>query len=228
MLENLEKLIKKVNKGEIVIDDSDVSFTVCDMVDGGDIIKCDLVNIKYTEDELNELYKKYDGKYKNIFLQHCFKLQNLSEDFIENYIDTFDEDTICEMFGYKKLSENFIEKYSEKYSERIWSQIFHFQNLSENFIDKNEDKIKDDIFDFITYTQKNLSENFIKKYSDKINWIYMIKNNSLSTKFIEENLYKFNLYAADKHTGINDITIKKLIKKYPEKYEVDKIQYELN
>lgn len=106
-----------------------------------------------------------------------------------------------------------------------------------------------DMVDWISISKNQpLTETFIIKYKDKLDWNALWKNfyTNLTIDFVEKNIYLFNLYEvysvfiSDKYkmfsgdlidnTIIKDKmrVIKKLIKKYSHKYQIDKLNYELN
>ena len=124
--------------------------------------------------------------------------------------------------SYQVLSEQFIEKYSDKVN---WKQgISRYQRLSESFIEKYKDKV-DWVYISIYQT---LSEQFIERFSDMVDWDNIIYFQKLSYEFLEKNLYKYSLYIDNLCNSTNWYTIKEIQYNHPQKYEIDKITYELN
>jgi hypothetical protein len=106
----------------------------------------DLINIKYSEKELEEKIKLHDlddWDWENIFA--C---QRLSCKFIDKYSDKLNNHTWVDISKYQTLSESFIEKYSDKVH---WGEVSFRQELSEEFIRKNSNKI---IFHYLMKNDK--------------------------------------------------------------------------
>ena len=123
----------------------------------------DLINIKYSEKELEEKIKLHD-------LDH---------------LDDWDWENI---FACQRLSCKFIDKYSDKLNDHSWVDISKYQTLSESFIEKYSDKVH---WGEVSFRQK-LSESFIRKNSNKINFYYLMKNDKISNKIkdkIEKEFY---------------------------------------
>lgn len=97
----------------------------------------------------------------------------------------------------------------------------------------NNDISEEDLYNISMY--QTLSEEFIDKYSDMVDWSALITYQKLSYDFLEKNLYKYSLYIYQLEVfDIKDINIenkhhiKLLQQKYPNKYLIDKLNYELN
>ena len=133
--------------------------------------------IKIVE-EIPNIEKFFDENINNFKVDY-YKLsssQQLSEDFIEKYINKVNWGCISQ---YQTLSEEFIEKHIDKVD---WDWISIYQTLSESFIEKHSDKIH---WGCISQYQ-TLSEEFIGKHKDKVNWVNISQYQKLSESFIEK------------------------------------------
>ena len=177
----------------------------------------DFINKEYSIEELEDIV--FNNKISKDDLDIISIYQVLSEPFIEKYKDKV---SWFHVSYHQKLSEAFIEKYKHVVN---WVGISNSQTLSEPFIERFKDKVN---WFHISEYQK-LSEQFIEKFKDKVDWDYIIQFQKLSFEFLEKHLYKFSLYI--EHIDNNDIFNKNSIialqEKYQNKYEIDKLEYEL-
>ena len=104
--------------------------------------------------------------------------QNLSEDFIREFLPYFEEGRWEKISQRQKLSEDFIREFQDKVD---WYFISGHQTLSEDFIAEFQDKVH---WDVICGTQK-LSIDFIRRFKDKIRpYSYTLLRNKIN----KENL----------------------------------------
>lgn len=141
------------------------------------------------------------------------------EAFIANNILTHDD--WWYMSVYQVLTESFIDKYKDKVK---WDIISVMQVLSEEFIEKHNDRVN---WYGISDNQK-LSEQFIEKHKNIVEWYLIIKHQNLSYVFLDKHLYEYSLYIKDIDVCRNKEHVNKLQEKYKDKYQIDKLAYEIN
>ena len=151
------------------------------------------------------------------FKDNKYSIDELEQIISNNELSKDDWDIIS---CYQKLTEDFIEKYIDN---MYWDGISMLQKISEEFIEKYIDKVN---WIGIQWEQK-LSESFIERFKDKISWYVIIRSQNLSFEFLEKHLYCYSLYINDIDRFTNKYVIIKLQEKYKEKYEIDKLNYEL-
>ena len=129
-------------------------------------------------------------------------------------------------FDTKKYSIEELEEIiaNRELTKLEWNYISYYQNISESFIEKYSDKVNWDILSMC----RQLSEGLIDKYKDKVNWNRAIRCQKLSYSFLEKNIYLYSLYIKNIMSCVNKDIIIALQKKYQNKYEIDKLEYELN
>lgn len=91
--------------------------------------------------QLSEWFIELFGKYSNSINMYWWKIsryQTLSENFIKSNISNLDIDIVL---GYQKVSEQFIIEYIDYYNEDCWYKIFKYQQISESFKLKYKNKI---------------------------------------------------------------------------------------
>ena len=130
----------------------------------------------------------------------CIK-QNLSDEFIDKYNNKIKWILVS---GYQKMSETIIEKYINYIN---WDFASHFQVLSEKFIDKYNNLVD---WKGISMNQK-MSESFIEKYDNKIIFVCLFSrysnNRAFSYVFLKKYLPKINdgdkIYIVKYHIRMN-------------------------
>lgn len=117
------------------------------------------------------------------------------------------------------ISENVLEYIITNFDINPVS-ISATQKLSIDFMEKHFDKLcKLTISAF-----QILNGDFIKKYTDSLEWDVLVKKQKLDIDILEDNLYRYNLYTASLGGNAN---IKVLVDKYPNKYEIDKLSFNI-
>lgn len=149
--------------------------------------------------------------------KHIYNIEEL-EDYISS--NELTSKNWHDISYHQKLTESFIEKYEDMI---YWGGVSYYQTISEGFIEKYKDKI---YWGGISCNQK-LSEGFIERFKDKVHWASILVHQKLSYDFLERNLYLYSLYLKEIDVSINKDIILELQNKYKNKYEVDKLSYEL-
>lgn len=178
--------------------------------------------------EINDI-TEFEQLYGNT--KGFFKMYICSESVIEYYIESRDVvnmniDAFWNISIYQRLSEPFIDKYSY-YMD--WWNICKYQILSERFIEEHIE----DIMWFPLCKYANFNIDFFIKYREHIVWQALLQNEfiCITKELIECNIYSFNLYdliVEDDIPTNTKIILNELKDKYQYKYEIDKLQYNLN
>jgi len=167
-----------------------------------------------------ELYK--NNEYKNIKENVFYKdiLENtdwdivisgeygiLSEDFLREFQDFFDDEQWSDIIINCILSEDFIREFEDKFDESDWLVISSGENmlyekLSEDFIREFQYNVN---WKNISYCIK-LSEDFIREFQDNIYWNDIAKYPDLSKDFKKEfeDKVKFWIYDSDESMMFED------------------------
>lgn len=148
------------------------------------------------------------GKYLNFDILLQSQPENVTEDIIRKYQNTFDEKTwkkICykkenlsvkfmrEFCNHKyfywpyicqfqhNLTEEFIEEHADEVS---WGKIFGFHNLSGDFVKKHLNRIetRQDWVDISAGC--DLDSDFIIKYKSKLSWEHILQNQRITPTII--------------------------------------------
>lgn len=141
-------------------------------------------------------------------------------DSLKEYLGRYkkvDSTNVTFVVRYVVLTEREIESLECMFTKNIWKIISGAQTLSESFIDKYIDKLN--LVNIATY--QNLSEEFIERHFDKFDFNKIVEYQTLSYDFLIRNIYRYNLYKAEH--GINSARIYDIIKKYNQKYDIDKL-----
>lgn len=162
----------------------------------------DLINIiveyVYIDVIVTEFPKEIEEFFKDIDWNIIFKNKNISEQFIEKYINNISEYESNNVIEWETacyyMSEKFIEKLINDKKD-CWYYICQNKNISEKFFEKYLESKTDDKVNWDILSQnENISEQFFEKYGisnipnkyDKVNWRYLCKNKNISEKFFEK------------------------------------------
>ncbi len=160
--------------------------------------------------------------------------QNLSEEFIEKFLDKFSIQLICQ---HQNLSEDFIKRYKNKV---VWHAVSYKYSFSNDFIEEFKDYIH-----WPAYSSKLDFENIVK-YKDKIyfnrlnyllinenfvinnikeNWEYdrLIKEVSFSIDFLDKYIDLFKFKDILEYQYVDSNFVKKHILKIYKCYKDNKL-----
>jgi len=154
-------------------DEEIILLTIIDDISWFDIsLQCKMTQefIEKYEDKLiwflllqhNQLSEELIRKYINKYHEEIYRFQNLSIDFIEEFISQMSaRDWYNLSYNDIKLPKIFIEKYKDKL---YWQGLCHSQILSEEFMEKHVDLL---YWNNVALYQ-DYSDDFFNKYKDKI------------------------------------------------------------
>ena len=214
ILKNLDKinisfLIKRQKLNEKVLKDNDFLDYILENNILDDLIKDQILD--------SSILEFYLDRFDNINWDYICKYQNISIEFMEKHIDKINWDLVSENqfmtleficknmneINWILLSQNvkleflFNESFLELFSDKnIWDILIWSKNISKEYLIENLDKLNyEKILELLEY--KTLDLDVIHEIINKFDYpsIYntLIKNQSLSLNFINENLEKFNL-----------------------------------
>ena len=182
--------------------------------------------IENVEDKFMYIKKSENIKWEEIDLK-----ENMSEEFISEYIDKLN---IVKISSYKYLSEEFMTEHKDLLDWRILTIT---QKLNNDFILLNMDVITDDMISVMSFTVflsmevltkyvhnslyvnwynisefQKLSEEFIEKHINELELTFLCTNQKLSEEFIRKYVKKNDLNLIFKYQKLSEEFIKELIK----------------
>jgi hypothetical protein len=146
-----------------------------------------------------------DPDFNTHFWELIVENQNLTEEFIEKYIDSLTWELVTE---HQKLDESFLKKNDPQFNKTVWKKISKHQELTPEFIDEYEVMLDLELITehqkltesflvrnsprFTSKIWKNVSqyqelpESFMKRYRYALYWDLMTRHQKMSEPFVYE------------------------------------------
>ena len=232
---NITLLLKRQKLGEKVLINENFLEIIMENNSLDQVIKDQILNTKVLE--------FYIEKFDNLNWDLVCKYQNIEIDFMENHLEKINWDYVCENqfmtleficknidnINWELLSQNikleflFNESFLEIFSEKgIWDILIWSNNISDEYLIQHLDKLDlSKILELLEFKSLNIKiiEKIILLYDHKSIFDAIIKNQTLTIDFINNNFDKFNINDIVENQPItidfiksyqNDINIKKL------------------
>lgn len=144
-------------------------------------------------ERLEDLNIKKAGELDIDEWRSCLINEQMSEDFIEKYIDYLDMLYIC---IFQKLSEQFLERNIDGLD---WWGISKNQILTDDFMRRHFSMLYTDI---ICVNQK-LNEKFMHDYRNELDWTLLCMKQKMSEQFLEDHFDYISWSAVSRHQKLS-------------------------